>query len=118
MGEDEVKALFLLAGIRLYSQTPIPNGYDRYSGLVNGPWWECQTRAGKITIGWRKRVIEITWHSFVTSDDEPVTRDQVTIGNNYVHAYSNAKAVEYLDAIKRAFERAEYLNKLTLETTP
>ena len=112
MSEDEVKALFLLSGIALYSQVPIDNRYDQTSELWNGPWWECRTRCGKVTIGWRKRVIEITWHTFAVPDDEPITHDDVTKGPDYVHAWSSAKAVEYLTSMRRAFERAEHLGKL------
>lgn len=112
MTEAEVKALFLLAGINLYSQVPINNRYSPTSELWNGPWWECRSRIGKVTIGWRKRVIEITWHAFEVPDEEPITSDDVTKGLDCVHAWSNAKAVEYLGAIRKAFERAEHLGKL------
>lgn len=115
MGEDELAALFLLAGIRLYGKEPIKNGYDRTSALINGPWWQCHTSIGPITMGWRKRVVEISWFAFVTPDDEPVTKDDVTKGNNFVHAYSYPKAIEYLSTLRRAFDRAARQNKLLPE---
>lgn len=112
MTEDEVKAIFLLAGIQLYSQVPVDNGYGRTSELWNGPWWQCRTRIGPVVIGWRKRVIAISWSMFDVPAEEPITPDNVTQGPDHIHAYSPGKAVDYLRALHIAFKCAEQANNL------
>lgn len=98
MREDQAKAIFLLSGIELFSLVPVANPYSGYSHLFNGPWWNCQTDIGPVTIGWRKRVISIDW------EQGPlryiVTEDSVTKDDRMVHAWHYYKAVEYLHNLK------------------
>lgn len=103
MNEQQARALFLLAGIEVSKMHRLENQYWPESYVLerkNSPWWLAMTLAGPVTIGWRKRVISIDW------EDTPVrvivTSDDVTKDLTYVHAYSYAKAVEYLTALARA----------------
>lgn len=91
MTKSEVLAIFELAGIKLLNTWEIKN---KYMSTREDPWWLVKTEKGMVEIGWRKRVISIDWSDcntpcVITSDD--VTQDDLSI-----HAYSVAKAVEYM----------------------
>jgi len=99
MEEIKVKALFELANLPIKNVHEIANEYwpkhFDYDEIRRGsPWWLVSTNWGLIKIGWRKRVISISW------DDTPikfiVTADDVTKNETLVHAYSYGKAVDYL----------------------
>jgi len=99
MKPDEVEAIALLAGIAVHAKHSIVNPYwpshASYDDVRNkNPWWVLQVEGGQITIGWRKRVIAIDW-SFTNRRGE-ITADDVTKSHSFVHAWSHAKAVEYL----------------------
>jgi hypothetical protein len=102
MQEDKVRAIFLLAGFEVTAITKVENKYwpvEYVEQIAASPWWEVETQLGKITIGWRKRVIVIDWTS--TGFEYIVTNDQVTKDEVHVHAFSYALAVEYLSALLR-----------------
>lgn len=99
MQQTEVTALLTLAGInhqrlvRIENQYwPLHVNYDEMRRQY--PWWAVHTEDGIITIGWRKRVIHIDW--CLTSRRGLVTEDDVTKDQRSVHAWSMAKALEYL----------------------
>lgn len=116
--EEQVRALFTLADIKILTLWKLPNGYWpevapddwndhsqvntflRYQRLrVDSPWWLVKTNFGLIKIGWRKRVLNIDW-----SDTEIrviVTEDDVTKDKTLVHAWTQLKAVEYLTELKK-----------------
>ena len=101
MTEDETKAIFLLAGIPIINIYEIKNGYwpdhpDYDEIRRQNPWWLVLTEYGMIKIGWRKRVIEISWHDVDAKFYFVVTEDDVWKNEKHVHAYSYSKAVEYL----------------------
>jgi len=75
----------------------IPNEYARTSDYY-GPWFMIVTAAGRIRIGWRKRVILIDWSetAFAAMGDAVVDKPEVTHGAKYVHAWSAQKAIEAL----------------------
>lgn len=103
--ESEVKSIFELAGIKILKIFPILNQY--HSGGSGEkqywhPWWMVKTKYGLIEIGWRKRVISIDWED--TNIRTIVTTDDLTKKPEYVHAYSIAKAVEYLTAWNKTAE--------------
>lgn len=104
MTEAEARALFLLAGWDVTRLHPLRNGY---SESRTDPWWLVETRNGLIRIGWRKRVISIDWES--TELRQVITDNDVTKDEQSVHAWGYAKALEYLTALRRAFERASAL---------
>lgn len=71
-----------------------------------GPWIKIHHRLGTITMGWRKRVIDIDWTNTGVNfldlfPDEHVTKSQYNI-----HAWSSEKASEYL---KKIFERLNHV---------
>lgn len=102
MTQDQVRALFVLAGIPVKTFHKLANNYwpecAEYERLRREyPWWLAETDFGLIRIGWRKRVISIEWEG--TSIRKEVTKDEVTKDKQMVHAWSYAKAVEYLTAL-------------------
>lgn len=102
MKRDELDAILLLAGITGYHVHKLINGYwpnhPDYDRVRDDSPWRAVTVEGEgvITIGWRKRVIAIDWQE--TQRRGIVTVDDVTKADDHVHAYSLAKAVEYLKA--------------------
>lgn len=105
MSEAQMRAIFLLAGIEISSVYELPNDYwpdvPEYADLRReSPWWLVRTSAGLVKIGWRKRVISVDWSD--TAIRQEVTPDDVTKNETLVHAYSYAKAVEYMTTFRRA----------------
>lgn len=79
----------------------IPNEYCGSYCCAHKPWFLVTTKAGVIKIGMRKSVVNIDWsqsdvkntcHDLFSSED-------VTMGERYIHAWSQDKAREYLNAI-------------------
>src|SRR5260370_22628222 len=54
----------LFAGQAIFAKE-IPNGYCPRACCSQKPWYVATTRKGQITLGWRKRVIQITWEPTV-----------------------------------------------------
>lgn len=87
---------------------PIPNCYDRnYIGFA--PWFIVSTPDGEIKIGWRKRVINISWLDTYKPFTEIFENEDVTRGfdkyqdkERFVHAWSVDKCVEYLKRAKES----------------
>jgi len=75
----------------------IPNQYHPDPD-VYGPWFMLGTTAGRIKIGWRKRVINIDWSetSLRAQGSEIVAEPGITHGASFVHAYGADAAVEAL----------------------
>ena len=89
-----------MAGFEIKSLHRLDNKYwpqhqDYFEVRKNNPWWLAITPHGPIEIGWRKRVISISWAD--TPLQYTVTEDDVTKSKTLVHAWSYAKALEYLD---------------------
>ncbi len=108
MSEDEMRAIFLLAGIVVSAHWRLENNYwprcEEYREMREGsPWWLAQTPFGMVKIGWRKRVIEIDWSA--TPVRGIVTTHEVTKEETMVHAWSCYRAVEYLTEWRRIAER-------------
>jgi hypothetical protein len=98
---DRLKAIFALAGIPIFGEPlKLQNAYHQgHDKVYYHPWWFVKTPYGWIEIGWRKRVISIDWQH--TNIRGIVTTDDLTKGDDYVHAYSEAKAIEYLTELRR-----------------
>ncbi len=118
MNEEEMKALFLLAGFEIEKSYKLANEYwpESYTDIrQNSPWWLVKTKYGMIKIGWRKRVINIDWSDTEYRDGESkfwdgrdidvITTDNVTTDPTYIHAYGYAKAVEYLSILELKFRQ-------------
>lgn len=104
MTEQQVRAIFLLAGIEVTGAYKTENGYwpshPNYDEMRRKePWWLVKTAAGLVHIGWRKRVISIDWSD--TTIRQEITKDDVTKSETLVHAWTYAKAVEYMSHLAR-----------------
>jgi hypothetical protein len=104
--KNERKELLSLFGDEKVYVVEIENGYDK---SIPSPWFKVYTTKGPITIGWRKRVINIDWNE---SDIKALPTDlfpdeDVTMGgkfgeskkDQYIHAWGYEKAKEYLTKI-------------------
>jgi hypothetical protein len=82
----------------------IQNGYCNRWCCRHLPWFVVTTRIGRITIGWRKRVISIDWKgSLVTQTaGELFPGEDVTKAGQSIHAWGYEKAKQYLDSILNA----------------
>jgi hypothetical protein len=103
MNEEQARGLFTLAGINVLNVYERPNQYwpDAYvEERLRSPWWLVKTSRGMVEVGWRKNVISIDWTD--TGIKAVLTEDEVTKNETMVHAYSYAKAVEYLTILARA----------------
>ena len=77
------------------------------------------TQAGPVVIGWRKRVISVSWTD--TAVRKVVTDDDTTKGEDHVHAYSYGKAVSYLSQIAQVLNTVrtpEVTNEKDLDNCP
>lgn len=102
--EAHCRALFLLAGIgiegiwKLQNQYwPSASDFDEYRRV--SPWWLVKTPFGMVRVGWRKRVMEIDWSATGYVLPDVISGDSVTKTDTLIHAWSWAKAVEYLTQI-------------------
>lgn len=106
MTREEVEACFRLSPIKLFAATPIENPYPG-SHVIHGPAWDCATRLGAIRLGWRKRVIELSWnqigvlaHKLPAKDGSTyerwLTDDDTDQGATYVHAWGLHMIPKYL----------------------
>lgn len=79
----------------------IPNGYYSSSFYEHLPWFIVTTKIGRIEIGWRKRVISIDWSDSIALKNgcELFKDEDVTKGDDYIHAWSIEKAEEYINKI-------------------
>ena len=79
----------------------VPNEYG--SREYRGDWLEVFTDYGILTIGWRKRVIEIRYGNFDLTS--LFINEQVTNCPGLVHAWGYEKLTEYLKLIKDFMEK-------------
>lgn len=116
------KKIFEAAGFKGSIFKQIENGYHGSNNDYSvPPWFYVKTTIGNFTIGWRKRVIHIDysdneWAKGFTKVDklvrmhkriwyvfEDVKRAGITVGSDYVHAYGDEKAIEYLNRLLQAY---------------
>ena len=108
----EVLGLFTLAGIPVLKTKPLIDQYGYppcdpryYETLPRCVWWFVKTEHGWVEIGWRHRVIQISW------DDTPIraiiTNDDVTKSQTCVHAWSIKDALTYLKALASEMEKSQ-----------
>jgi len=80
----------------------IPNGYCPNYCCAHLPWFVVTTRKGRVTIGWRKRVIQISWDECVAAPAEELfPTEDVTKSGRMIHAWSTEKAQEYVATLLR-----------------
>ena len=109
MERKTLDALLTLAGIEPLAVHQLANKYwpdcEAYAQIRrDNPWWLVLTKAGPVVIGWRKRVISINWAD--TGIRAKMTADDVTSELDYCHAWTYAKAVEYLSSLQSALRLA------------
>jgi hypothetical protein len=100
--EGSFRTIFQLAGYQHAELERIPNEYA--SALYYPPYWyRVKTEIGTLAIGWRKRVIHIDWEraDFPLPGDL-FSKEDVTQTAHSIHAWGDAKAVEYLRTIREA----------------
>lgn len=86
----------------------IPNGYCSDWCCKHLPWFIVTTRIGRITIGWRKRVINIDWSETTgKTSGELFPSEDVTKGERMIHAWSIEDAQRYVDAILQSAPQQE-----------
>ncbi|MFA5997016.1 MAG: hypothetical protein WC791_00850 [Candidatus Paceibacterota bacterium] len=95
--QDSFKELLSKVGFTDFTMKSVPNKYGSFE--YRGSWFSIATTDGVFTIGWRKRVIEITLHDWPVDCARLFATEGVTVGNQYVHAHSEEKAIEYLQVI-------------------
>jgi hypothetical protein len=82
----------------------IPNGYCKRWCCSMRPWYTVGTVKGLVTIGWRKRVIQLSWEPRVgaSADEEfPGEHEYVTRFDRTIHAWGYEKAKQYIDYLMR-----------------
>lgn len=87
----------IFAQVPLLKNTPIVPVKSRDS-TESRPWFKLLLPGGDITIGWQRSIIYIGFPEHVTAGGQFLL-ENVTQGDNYIHAHGEAKAVEYLAAI-------------------
>jgi hypothetical protein len=99
--EENVKALFSLAGIQVLKTKALIDGYGYspkdsrfFENLPRCVWWFVKTPWGWVEIGQRKRVISIDWQD--TPVRRVITVDDVTKDEYSIHAWSIAQTIRFL----------------------
>ena len=78
----------------------IPNGYCSRWCCTQSPWFIVTTPKGRITIGWRKSVINISWEPQVNDKAEVLFADErPTKFDRTIHAYGYEKAKQYVSRL-------------------
>ena len=111
--ERKLRIIFEKAGFREVKMTEIPNQY--YSCETCAPWFDVETKFGTIRIGWRKRVIAISWgmssmgNLLYLFKDEDVTKKETEI-----HAWGWDKAEDYLSRIYEELSKRDWRRRNNL----
>lgn len=79
----------------------IPNGYCSDYCCKHLAWFIVTTKKGRIKIGWRKRVINITWDDSLIKEKAEILfpNEDVTKFDKTIHAWGLEKAKEYIDLL-------------------
>jgi len=105
--EMQNKRVLVLANLRqclldnkvVTAPKEVPNTYCSRYCCWHKPWLSFEeTPIGPLTIGWRKRVIQITWTDVILKKTpmEILPEETVTKEHGLIHAYSYEDATKYL----------------------
>lgn len=99
--EKERTEILSVFGDRAIFVEEIPNGYCSEYCCKHLPWFIVTTTKGRIGIGWRKRVINITWEDSIIPDnaDTLFPDEDVTKFDKGIHAWGLEKATEYINKL-------------------
>jgi hypothetical protein len=98
LAADDRFQLVGLFGRRAIFVEPIENQYDSSSPR---PWLQVTTAKGRIRLGWRKRVISISWDDSVIPEtaEELFPNENTTKFDKTIHAWMHGEAREYIDTL-------------------
>lgn len=110
MIEQEMRAVFLLAGFEILDFERIENQYwpdvpDYAESRAKSPWWIVRTEYGKIRLGDRKRVCRIEWSRIGLVKADTLTKDDTTTFDYGIDAWTRAKIVEYLTQLREELQQ-------------
>lgn len=92
MNRTALDAALILAGIKVSRVEEITNRYTKSTEAK--PWYLVVTENGQLVIGRRSRVVEVDYSA--TNRRGELTTEDVTKSECMIHAWTNAKLVEYL----------------------
>lgn len=99
--QQKQQILNLFSGHAIFVEQ-IPSGYSHTDPFYkNFPWYKITTKAGRIEIGWRKRVIQIDWSDSViqTHAIELFPNEDTTKEGKLIHAWGYEKAKQYIETL-------------------
>lgn len=78
----------------------IPNEYWTVTPEYGESWLRVEVPFGFIKVGWRKRVIELTWGQATLETQPDFSKEETTQESRMIHAWGFNKLIEYLKAIR------------------
>lgn len=97
--------MVLEAGFKDPLMNEIPNEYCKCERCM--PWSLLNTLAGDIKVGWRKRVLSISWEGTGIYLPDLFKDEDVTKNGYHVHAWGYGKGVLYLTKLRQALSEAK-----------
>lgn len=104
LSEEQATSMMKLAGFTFTKVYELVSGYwpKAYNPAPTGSWWLFLTPYGPVTLGCRKRVMEIDWSG--TGERIDLERHEsekwITIGDTYAHVYDIPTAIRDLTIIR------------------
>jgi len=108
--EEMLRKLRALFGTYDIRSQEIPNGYSNHPYYtLTRPWVKVTTKFGDIIVGWRKRVIQISWEgSDLAVNGHQLFADVDDTKDLYlVHAYTWEDATERIHRLMKAGEEGQ-----------
>jgi hypothetical protein len=101
---EKFKALALLANLEWTETHELPNGYwpdcEEYADIRKQyPWLLFVCPNGTVTMGWRKRVICVSWTLGNADPIEDENLKSITHDKDFFHAYNMPQALTFLTKV-------------------